>query len=177
MPRGNWPKSFRWLAFPNQPLLLFFPAAGAGWIASIDGWMGQTDRGSRQFHFPSALLVQHQHPFHSPTSLLLVCIQTCWISPISACFNQCKQRLARWSIWHLVPLWRHPPDLSLNPKKAERWVSTRSEEVLLIGVSAGSWRLHAERGQHPGKGLASFENIPGLDDIAALADKPAVERW
>lgn len=66
----------------------FFPAAAAGWmagrLAGLDGWMGQADRSSRQFHFPSALLVQHQHPFHSPTSHLLVHIQTCWISsPIS----------------------------------------------------------------------------------------------
>lgn len=69
----------------------FFPAVAAGWMAGrlsgLDGWMGQADRSSRQFHFPSALLVQHQHPFHSPTSHLLVHIQTCWISPTISMFQ------------------------------------------------------------------------------------------
>lgn len=39
--------------------------------SSLDGWMGEKIQGhsgkSRQFHFPSATLVQHQQAFHSLT--------------------------------------------------------------------------------------------------------------
>lgn len=70
---------------------------------SLDGWMGEQIEGhsgkSRQFHFPSATLVQHQQAFHSLTYFGLYSnfFFLRRVFPISACFNQCKQRLGRFS--------------------------------------------------------------------------------
>lgn len=142
----------------------------AGWLAGLDGWMGQADRSSRQFHFPSALLVQHQHPVsfshipslgsHSnlqdifPYQHVSISVNRGWLD-------------AAFGIWSPCGVTRRTSPLIR--KKAKRWVSAGRGEVLLIGVSAGTWRRHAGRGQQPGKGLASFENIPGLGVIATLA--------
>lgn len=74
---------------PNWKVLLSFRTCCcrmAGWPTESDGWAEQIG-GSRQFYFPSAPLVQHQRPFHSPTPHLLVCIQTCWISPPISMFQ------------------------------------------------------------------------------------------
>lgn len=72
---------------------------------SLDGWMAEQIEGhggeSRQFHFPSATLVQHQQAFHSLTYFGLYSnfFFPHLVSPISACFNQCKQRLGRFRDW------------------------------------------------------------------------------
>lgn len=102
---------------------------------SLDGWMGEQIEGhsgkSRQFHFPSATLVQHQQAFQS---LTYFCLYSNFfflffflrrVSPISACFNQCKQRLGGFSD-RAVGAW---PPCSVTHQtflliwKAEWWVS------------------------------------------------------
>lgn len=66
MSHDSWPKSFRWLTF--LPLLFFLLLLAD---SSLGGWMSEKIQGrsgkSRQFHFPSATLVQHQQAFHSLT--------------------------------------------------------------------------------------------------------------
>lgn len=62
------PKSFRRLTYAPLPFLLLEDGA-------LDGWMGEQIEGHsrkrRQFHFPSATLVQHQQAFHSLTYFCL----------------------------------------------------------------------------------------------------------
>lgn len=97
---------------------------------SLDGWIGGHSGKRRQFHFPSAALVQHQQAFHSLTYFSLQLFFLHWVSHISACFNHSKQRLARFlrpgRQVLFSPHAASPTSTFLLIWKAEWWVSMSS---------------------------------------------------
>lgn len=93
----SWPKSFRWLAFPTGPFLLLEDRSLDGWIVEqIEGH----SRKSSTISFPichvsaASASVSFPNLFWSVLKLFFFFHR---VSPISACFNQCKLRLGRFS--------------------------------------------------------------------------------
>lgn len=99
MSHDSWPESFRWLTFLP---LLFFPAAGGLLTRWMDEWKDtgtqwkeptisfpicHVSAASASVSFPNLFWSVYQPPPPPPRN----------VSPISACFNQHKQRLCR--VW------------------------------------------------------------------------------
>lgn len=112
----------------------------------MDGWAKQIEAADN--------LISHLHCWCSISTRFILPHPISWSRfklagylLLSACFNQCKQRLAWCSIWHLVPLWRHPSDLSLNPEKGQAMSQRRTQRgPSYRGVSQ---QLEAPRWERP----------------------------
>lgn len=134
----------------------FFPtaAAAAGWMAGqpagwprwMDGWAKQIEAADNFVsHLPHWCSISTRFILPHPISWFT--FKLAGYLPLSACFNQCKQRLAGCSIWHLVPLWRHPSDLSLNPEKGQAMSQRKTQRgPSYRGVSQ---QLEASRWERP----------------------------
>lgn len=168
---------------------------------SLGGWMSEKIQGrsgkSRQFHFPSATLVQHQQAFHSLTYFGLYTNSpppetSLPYQHVSISINRGYVGFEiRQVVFRPPPppprlhIWRHPPDLSLNLKGRVMSQHEKCEmlewEVWLISVSASSWSLHAERPSLATEGRTGFIKT-SQDWVTSLVWlinqlRPTVEMW